>query len=299
MRSSMRKSVGVLSLACVSLAACAVDGVDAGGGEPPDGITSVSDEILGGAPAGGGAGAVLISTRSGQCTGVAISRYVVLSAAHCFDGLVGPTGAALEGYVDTKIQYTKNGTTYRCVNGEGDVACDAWAPMKVRRYSGYTKSTARTNTGLDFAIGLIPDGGLSSYVDLVGVSPAAFESLVVRFYGAGHNIASGGGSGVMRTYETSLDWVGPEHFFEDAGRYRTCRGDSGGPYLFQNGWALGVLSNVVADSPTALCTKPGGRMRSKKINMNDINLINQLLATWNPTGPRCREVAADRWWCAP
>ncbi|HKO52526.1 MAG TPA: serine protease [Polyangiaceae bacterium] len=284
------KTLCLLGMTCAGLPACAMDAPDASGDGSPESVEATQDPISGGAPPAGGAGAVRLLTSSNEsCTGVAISPYVVLTAAHCFD--VSMAGKK-DGAVNIKISYTKNGTTFQCVNGAGGSSCTSFKTAIVSRYmtTNYT-----SNTGADFAVVLIPGSGLSTFVDLVGVSPAAFESLVYTVYGQGLT-GVGGTSGTMRKFSDSIDWVGSSHFYTEAATYRLCKGDSGGPFLFDNGWTLGLFANF--ENTDGVCTKRGGKMRAKKITMSDINFINQLLTNWDPSGPRCRLVAADRYWCA-
>jgi hypothetical protein len=278
-------------MSSLGLAACTLaDPGDAGDPATSEPVSGAEEPISGGAAPAGGAGAVALLTSSNElCTGVAISPFVVLTAAHCFD--VSMSGKR-DGAVSVKITYTKDGTNFQCVNGAGGATCTSFKTAIVSRYatSNYT-----SNTGTDFAVVLIPGSGLSTYVDLVGLSPAAFESLVYTVYGQG-TTGVGGVSGTMRSFNDSINWVGSSHFYTNAGTFRLCKGDSGGPFLFQNGWVLGLFSNF--ETTDGVCTKKGGKMRAKKITKSDINFINQLLTNWDPGGPLCREVAADRYWCS-
>ncbi len=254
----------------------------------------------------GGQGAVrFLVSRNGTgsaCSGALIGRHVGVTAAHCFMRVL--PADVLEATLDMAVEYTENGTVWRCVNGpsDGEGHCQNYAPTFMRRMGGDYEATR------DFAVFVSRDAW-RDFDDWRGIRINPLAGLDYTFYGAGANSSNGTGSGVMRTFMDKIDWAGSRHFVTDieAGRARTCEGDSGGPFLQRPGlkYVVGVLSNSDGTAEDACGVTPvwpqTSKMRANSMLASHITFINDALDAHLPdiAHHRCERETGDFYWCAP
>jgi hypothetical protein len=287
-------TISALSLfLCAGLPSCAVDVGDAGPQTPetdpaltdPSSAASVAEPITGGAPIGGGPGAVQIEysipgVGTSWCTGVVIGPHVALTSGHCFDPGLGRSGTS--GWVPVKIHYSADGQTWRCVTRNSSGRCPVYDSVWVNRLA---PSPPRTDVDItqDFAV-------LTTQYAFVNVPSYPLlwveqrEDDTVRQYGVG------GEGTIMRYYDDRIDWIGDNHMFIHAGTRRNCSGDSGGPWImnkFGYNWVVGIYGS--SDKPDgAECTPVGNKQRAHRLTRARVAWINQILPWVAPFGqPLC------------
>lgn len=277
--------VGALS-ACVDLDAPLDD---------PETMGEEVHEIRGGIISGG-AGAVELKIGDDAtinvCTGVVVHRRALLTAAHCFDRLLGEQ---LTGTVPMKVNYTKNGTSFLCITSLIPSArCTAFQNLTVRRLS---PASDGTNPAKDFAVVVSP-------VDWVNISD--FRGLTVRIPAAstdmsvwGVGLESDTGTvGIMRraamTVSSAAAGVIQTRATATVG---TCISDSGGPATRTvavpatappQDWVVGLTSAGTG----VKCTPSGGIDSFNAMTTGNIDVINAALASAAPGTARCTPVSA-------
>lgn len=142
------------------------------------------------------------------------------------------------------INYGVTGTTWRCMTGTpSNGKCTVNRNVFVYRMQ--TGFDAENDMAVVFTE--VPGNAFSNVSAADAIDGFDIGLVVNRpfiFYGRGYNVLGGGGQGVMRFMTDAVDWVGPNHFVNDAGQTRVCDGDSGGPYFNGTGggqWQFGIL----------------------------------------------------------
>ncbi|WP_437733544.1 trypsin-like serine protease [Sorangium sp. So ce1335] len=272
----IRTGAASAMLALATAACGAADPSDDVSDEP---LGTGTEEIRSGTP-GGGIGAVEVVSTTGplqwSCTGTLVGDHMILTAAHCFDDVLG---SALSGTVSAKLSYAVTGTTWKCLTGSPSTGkCTTFRNVYVRRLQ------QGGEVGADMAVVFTSVSG-GSFSNVEDGDPAdgiytghLSESEPYAFYGRGPSNFEGTDDGTMRFMHNALDYVDASHFVTDADAVRTCRGDSGGPYFFRDGavhsrWMFGIHSNSEYAIGGA-CAEVGGKSRGMRLTVNRINNIN-------------------------
>jgi hypothetical protein len=223
------------------------------------------------------------------CTGAIVSRYMVVTSAHCIHHL--DTGGDKVGLFNGYIQYfdpdlPTGSTRLLAYPGENLTSFWIWPT-----YQG------GTDTQSDLAVLTkwqpFPNVSTDDFLMLYRGSFGAFSSTYV--YGRGYNSYAGTGAGTMRYENIPIEWYGEHHFYALAYGHRLCQGDSGGPWVWKTGMdksvLVGVTSNVETNS-NKRCAKLGGKERATRMTDDKATQITQLQAIIDPYS-ECRSKLID------
>lgn len=200
-----------------------------------EGVASVASAIVGGQPTTDYA-AVGALTRRGSsfCTGTLVAKRLVVTAAHCLQGL----GAS-------NVRFAL-GPTASAPRAELDVA-------RVVPHLGFDAQRLTNDIG---ALVLSEDAPAAP-IPINGAMSSSWVGRALTFVGYGVTSGFGGhGSGVKREVDIAVSEVGPTQFaYEDLGK-NTCFGDSGGPAFAKD--SSGALTIVgVTSYGDRTCTQFG------------------------------------------
>jgi hypothetical protein len=257
-------------MAAASFLAAACGGVDPSSSSDP--VVDVSDPVLGGQGETERRGVVEVKFDVGggvrTCSGIVISPYMVLTAAHCTVDLTPVPNESARASV--KVRYKKGGA-YRCISGSTDATgrCTSYYPARLFTNSAFRDGDAETDIAKvmpewgNFDVGT--DDLAYIYEDSMSFTPR------IEAFGYGSNAFNGDGVGTLRGGSEEVDWYGSRHFITIDRGTRLCSGDSGGPamvYQSQTGpeaQAVGLLSNGSV-TPSGHCGALRGKERFVRLS---------------------------------
>ena len=261
----------LVALAATLYASCTAEVAEPWGeGQGAEPELARIESALTDAPAGGGFGAVFVSSEyfeEGQtsikhCTGFLMGDSMVITASHCFHE---PLGTQTSGPVSIKLSLSgPDGLARTCLTNsptDSNGGCAEFRPLLVDRLveGPYTAdydfaASFHIQYGSKFRNVTAADGVLAMYTGAVEGLPYVqagrgctsfscpdHETDTMRYK-----------TGTVRSIDSSR-----EYFSDIAEGSRSCEGDSGGPYYYPS-WipiAMGVLSQ--ATETTWACAKEG------------------------------------------
>jgi hypothetical protein len=214
-----------------------------------------------------------------HCTGVLISPYHALTAAHCTNQ--GSTSAA-DGSMRRTVVYFDPDQGQRNITRE----METLAVHVVPSWEGLTRPAGWGGADLDGDLAVI------ERIDKDGVTAVQWSDTSARDYlpiwtGSIHDVDKntlfGGGIDGTHVGELSsmaIDIAGSDryYFWDLAHTHRVCKGDSGGPYLATlasyGEVVLGVAIAGQGVTQATPCTKVGGKQFGARLNSR-IDWINE------------------------
>jgi hypothetical protein len=209
-------------------------------------------------------GVVALSQPSGDCTGVLLNWFTIITAAHCVPSVSPGTTDTLS----LSAVYKLESGDFVCLTGEAVSVEEGFDPMcftphdfQVSVMSGFRLGDADEDLAVlvsDTAFSYVSWGDYA-YIDVDTLSGVDR----VELYGYGASTDQGAGTGVLRQGSVEVDGFYPGHFRTINRGARECHGDSGGPstiYFDSTAPQLNVLGLMSGSDKRegGECSKRGG-----------------------------------------
>jgi Trypsin len=258
-----------LAIALAAIGGCGLESQDS---EPVSDIAGSAQQIRGGSEVTRQS-VVALATDVGECTGVMINWYTILTAAHCVSVASGTTGTTQLSAV-----YQSPSTGFTQCLGRGSVLpqqpnsnprCDTLSEFDAHVYPGHSGTDSNTDLAVLTAKTAFIDTSNDDYAFIDIDTMGGIDRL--EFFGYGLNAYAGTGAGVERSGSAALDSYETHHFNLTASGARACHGDSGGPATIYydktapNLDVLGVFSTLDITSSNT-CDADGGDMRYSRLS---------------------------------
>jgi hypothetical protein len=264
----MKPAYVVLAI-CAGLSACALEAPSSDEAaklesQPyDDELDVVAQAVRGGSEVPNGKrGVVQLTTSKGQCTGVLINKFYMLTAGHCVKSVLGN---AYEGEFWGWVEYYKDSGTVPVLLHDTGAPMYAWV---VPTYQG------SLDTPSDLALVSSWRSGagwpIVTKSDFAPISEGSCPQIdLLQFYGRGYDAFAWTGSGTLRTMPINVKDCFTHYYFDLRGDAAICHGDSGGPYFVKlaNGVeaVAGLFSNAEGLDDHACSSPVGARQRAVRL----------------------------------
>lgn len=270
----------------------------------PDASAEDEFRIRGGTNSGHpGAVEVVMDMTGIKCTGILISPVAVITSAHCLEGILSPANPEDEAALtQVRLSYRRPGATdtWQCLTpglfsdqANGKCAATSQQAAVVVMHGPYVGGYDAQS---DIAVVINPTSqwtGVDNddFVRVWADSFSRFDRFEVWGRGANAFSTENSGDGVMRTGGFGLDWYGTHHFYALARTPRICKGDSGGPAIWDDAglhpYALGITTTMdVPRTGTQQCAEKGGKQRFTRLSTK-IDWVGDQIRTFRPSAPQC------------